>query len=171
MEREQSTHKLREKLIDIGVPLATVGLFVIASLGAFTRKQRDAIVERDDGKCQMPKKHRHKGGLQVHHIIPQRYAKEVGIEDPDYPENGLTVCEEAHVGPNGIHPDIFRAKKNYGKDKQSFSKVFKERGEKLKKKEIYWDDSHDRQMSVVAVRNTQKKKKLGWLFPEKKQKP
>lgn len=161
-----------EDLQRFGVPLATVGLLVFASMFAFTKKQRDAIVERDGGKCQMPKKHRHKGGLQVHHILPQRYCEKVGIEDPDYPENGITLCEEAHVGPNGIHVDIYNAKKDYHKKKReggsSFGEAFEERDKKLDNREIYWDDTYDRQMSAIAVRNTQRAKKKGWVFPEKR---
>jgi hypothetical protein len=165
-ERTPQRHK-KEKL-NLGVPLATVGLFVIASLGAFTRKQRDAIVERDDNKCQFPEHHKHKGGLQVHHIIPQRYSEQLGI-DPDFPENGLTLCEDSH---HKVHPDIKRAKQTYHQKKRvgesSFNEVFQERQEKIKNKEIYWDDSWDRKMSTTAVRNTQKKSKLGWLFPKKR---
>lgn len=145
--------------------------FLLFTIGlAFTKKQRDAIVERDDGKCQFPEKHEHKGGLQVHHIIPQRYAQEIGIINPDYAENGITVCEEAHTGENGIHPDMFKAKKNYGKNKNSYQEVFQERKEKLKNKKIYWNDKWDRQLSATAVRNTQKKSILGWIFPPKKEK-
>jgi len=165
--KEREIFTKEEHKINAIVPLSALGLFFLASLGAFTKKQRDAIVDRDDGECQMPKKHDHKGGLQVHHIIPQRYAKEVGIENPDYPENGLTICEEAHVGEDGIHTDIHAAKKAYGRNKNAFQEVFKERQEKLRNKQTYWNTTWDRLMSVVAVRNTQKKKKQGWEFPEK----
>lgn len=148
------------------VSTASLGLLAISMFGAFTKRQREAILKRDDGECQFPEKHEHKGGLQVHHIIPQRYAKEVGIEDPDYPENGITLCEEAHTGKNGIHPDISRAKKSYGKNKNAYNEVFQERQEKLKNRQVYWNTTWDRLMSVIAVRNTQKKKKEGWQFPE-----
>jgi len=150
----------------LGIGLSAVFL----SQFAFTKKQREAILERDGNKCQFPAKHKHKGGLQVHHIIPQRYAQEVGIEDPDFAENGISLCEDSHVGPNGVHPDIFQAKKKYPTNPKAYVEVFSQRKEKLKKKEIYWDETWDRQMHVVAIRNTQKATKEGWIFPEKKKK-
>lgn len=162
MEKER--HELLNLVSILGIGLSAV----LLSQFAFTKKQREAILERDGNKCQFPEKHVHKGELQVHHIIPQRYAEEVGIENPDFAENGISLCEEAHVGPQGVHPDIFQAKKKYKQNPNSYVEIFNQRKEKLKKKQIYWDDTWDRQMHVVAVRNTQKATREGWIFPEKK---
>ena len=155
------------KPVETLASILSIGTLALLANLAFTKKQRDAIVERDDAECQMPKKHTHKGGLQVHHILNQRYAQEIGF-DPDYPENAITICEEAHTGEDGIHTDIFRAKKAYAKNKNSFAEVFAERDEKIKNREITWNPEWDRQMSAVAVKRTQEAKKRGWIFPPKK---
>jgi hypothetical protein len=156
------------------LPAATLGLLAIASMGAFTKKQRDSIVfDRDNGKCQHPDKHHNcKGGLHCHHVIPQRYGKHIGLDDEiiDHPDNALTICEESHVGANGIHPDMWQAKREYNGTSSSFDKAFQERQRKLDNKEIYWDDQYDRQMNVSAKKRTQEAKKKGWVFPSRRKK-
>lgn len=155
---------------EIITTLAPLGLLVLGL--AFTKAQRTAIINRDKGVCQAPFKHVCRGNeeipeenrvLQVHHILPQRYCEVVGIENPDFAENGLTLCKPAHVGPNGIHPDIASAR-----SQEDFKRIFVERNEKLKRREVYWDTSHDRQMHVLAVKNTQIALKGGWVFPERR---
>ena len=146
-----------------------LGMYALSFL-AFTKAQRSAIVERDGGKCQFPADHPCNGQaqLQVHHIIPQRYAKEVGIENPDFAENGITFCEISHQ--EKIHPDMFEARQHYHKDSGAYDKAFKEREEKLKRKETYWNTTWDRVLHVIAVRNTQRAISNGWKFPEPKEK-
>lgn len=157
---------------DLLVPAATLGLFAIASMGAFTKKQRDSIVfDRDEGKCQHPDKHHNcRGGLHCHHIIPQRYGKHVGLDDEtiDSAENALTICEESHVGRNGVHPDIYQAKRRYDGTSKAFDETFQERQRKLDNGEIYWDDEYDRQMHVQATKRTQNAKKRGWSLPTRR---
>ena len=60
----------------------------------------------------------------------------------------ISLCNECHVGEHGVHPDTHEARVEY-------LNMSKKRGEKLADREIYWDDSHDRQLQVRAVRNTQ----------------
>lgn len=155
------------------VPLATLGLFAIASLGAFTKKQRDAIVERDNGKCQAPVKHdcnETEHPLEVDHILPQRYLGLFGV-DPDQPTNALTKCRNAH---DIKHPDRIGARKQYhqakAKGENSFLSLFKERKKKLDNRQIYWNDENDRADQVIAMKRTQEAEKKGWVFPPKPKK-
>lgn len=146
---------------------AVVGYLTLRLLAmAFTTNQRNAIVERDQRKCQAPIKHNCGGGLQVHHIIPQRYAARVGIQNPDYAENGITLCENFHQGI--IHEDMTIARRAYGRDHDSYKKAFAERERKLNNREIYWNDKFDRLMTVIVQRNTQKARSRGWTFPERR---
>lgn len=138
-----------------------LGLLLLAFL-AFTTRQKQWIRERDNNRCQAFWKHKCGGGLQVHHIIPQRYAKRMGIEDPDYAENGITLCANAHCGnPNDsndcIHPDMVQAKRDYRKgNKQSYDQTFNGREHYLDNRQPYWNTKFDRKLHVIAVRNTQK---------------
>lgn len=149
-----------ERLAKIGLALAAVEI----SRWAFTRKERNAIVERDGERCNFPSEHDCNGEdkLQVHHILPQRFLEKLGVE-PDFPENGLTVCENAHL--NLIHEDIGRAKREYSQNQNVYNEVFIERDKKLKNREIYWNDDWDRKLMVTALRNTQRAEKKGWKFP------
>lgn len=138
-------------------------------LYAFTKEQREAIRARDGGNCQVKKVIPHEcndnKGVQIHHILPQRFSKDMGIINPDYPENGISLCENFHQ--HYIHPDMGIAQKKYGQDRESFKEAFARRNEMLENKQIYWNTNYDRIMGVIAVRNTQKSKKEGWIFPEK----
>lgn len=157
-------------LPDIVTTLGTLGFLM-----AFTQKQRMAIVMRDGNKCRATAKHQcnEEKGLEVDHIIPQRYAAEVGI-DPDFPENALSKCKNAH---NIKHPDRIETLKKYHtlKDQgiNAFAVLGEERKKKLKEKLIYWNSTNDRTDSVMAIRLTQNARKAGWVFPERKiaQKP
>lgn len=151
-------------------PLIPFGIF-----GAFSVPQKKAILERDDHKCQSPIKHdcNPDDGLEIDHILPQRYLYNLSV-DPDFPENGLTKCKNAH---DIKHPDRVPARRQYHRKKEEGVDVFKEleviRANKLRLRQIYWNDKFDRQDQVVAIRNTQRAKKKGWVFPEKpcKEKP
>ena len=154
----------KERLVRYGAE-AFIGVLTLRLLTmAFTPRQREAIVSRDNRKCQAPIKHNCGGGLQVHHLIPQRYAYKMGI-DPDYAENGITLCANFHQGI--IHEDMTVAKQAYGRDHDSFKKAFAEREKKLNNREIYWNDKFDRLMTVIAQRNTQRARSRGWQFPVK----
>lgn len=150
-----------------------VGLYATAFF-AFTKAQRDWIDERDGGKCQAPFKHACNGTTpgkrHKHHIIPQRYAERVGI-DPDFSENGISICENAHVG-NGhetgpvIHPDMQQARQEYRQgNKKAYSEAMEGRDEMLEDGLVYWNDQYDRILHARAVKNTQRFK-IPW--PKKK---
>lgn len=149
---------------------AIAGVFVLAGIStfAFTSSQKEWIRERDGGKCNFPGHHRCNGKhqLQVHHIMPQRYCNDLGI-DPDFDTNGVTICENSHQ--TMIHPDMKTAKENYGGNKNSYKEVFSERAEKLKHREIYWVDKWDRALQATVYRNTQRFVKSGAKpFPQKR---
>ena len=137
---------------------------LLATSYAFTLKQKRALDERDKGKCQAPFKHdcNEKVSRHRHHILPQGYCLRFGVE-PDFATNGIVLCENAHI--KVLHPDADKAKKDYVKgDKQSFSKLRKEREDKLAERVPYWNSGHDRALYTIAVRNSQKmdKKKPDW---------
>lgn len=147
---------------------------------SFNVKQRKAIVERDkevgikietnkEG-CQWPYPHKCSGKIHVHHALPEMYQKKMGIPNPDTPDIAISLCNNIHIGDegkkqHGPHPDqpFFLAEYRKG-DKKAFEKMQKERAEKLDERVIYWDDTHERELLVLARRNTQKmdKKKKGW---------
>lgn len=147
--------------------ITTIG--TLGFLMAFTAKQRAAIIERDGGKCRATAQHtcNEEHGLEVDHIIPQRYASEVGI-DPDYPENALSKCKNAH---DIKHPDRIEARRKYhilkAQGVDSFKVLGEERRKKLNERVIYWNPANDRTDSVMAVKLTQQARKTGWVFPEK----
>lgn len=158
------------------IPEVTTIIGTLFLLMAFTKSQREAIIERDEGKCQFPEKHEcDPEHLQVHHLVPQRYCKEVGIENPDFSLNGLSVCKNAHVGElspgvPGLHPDVIETKKKYKQDKNAFREMFNDRAKKLKNREPYWNTKWDRLLHVITIRNHQRAEKKGWVFPERRQK-
>lgn len=155
--------------------LSYFGLFAI-SFFAFTKKQRDSIAfERDNGECHAPFPHRctEENGIEVHHVLPQRYGAAVGIDEEyiDVPENAVSLCVSAH---DMIHPDRVEARKRYYEEKtnggDSFQQMFDERKKKIDAREIYWNDEYDRQLRAVAIKQTQEAKKKGWEFPTKRKK-
>jgi hypothetical protein len=144
--------------------VATQVVIMTATLMALNEKQRRAIRERDEHRCQFPAPHdcNEKEGLEVHHILGQRYLRRLKV-DPDYPENTISVCKNAHR--RVIHPDMEEARRRYGMDKDAYKKAFTARNDKLNKRQVYWNDQEDRPMQVVATRNTQKAEERGWRFP------
>lgn len=57
------------------------------------------------------------------------------------------------VDPNKVfvvHPDMGFALKNYNGDRETISKVFKERDELVEKGEKYWNDLHDQEFLETA---------------------
>ena len=132
-------------------------------------------MERDENQCQFPAVHDNHsykpcgrdGGLQIHHIIPQRWAYAVMhllSKDVDTPENGITLCPIHHT--QVIHTDMPLAKGNYQVDKQSYEKVFDKRDELVGKQTVYWNTAYDNLMKRVAEsRNKLFKQKGGGEFP------
>lgn len=151
------------------LPDAALGLFTIAFL-ALTQKQRLAVIERDEHKCQGKDVIPHsctenKYPLEVHHILNQAYCNLMNV-NPDYALNLITLCRSAH---DQIHPWRIWARSNYHKlksqGKNTFSMAQDEVKEKLGNKEVPWEDKWDRQLQTRAVRNTQRK---GFLLPERR---
>jgi hypothetical protein len=149
--------------------IAGLGLWVVSFL-AFSKKQRDSIVnDRDGGRCLAPFKHTCvPEKLELHHCTPQRYGFKMGLDEEtlDVPENAISLCVKAH---DVIHPDRVAARQNYHQDKaqgiNSFEKLGEERAKKLEERTVYWNTEHDRAMRVIAMRQTQEAKKKGWIFP------
>ncbi len=167
MRQPEKSFSDEKSLLEKFLPWGIISAAFLASLAAFSKKQRLAIMERDGHKCNYPLPHQCGGKLCVHQIIPPRYGEVVGV-DPDFPENALTICKNIQAGEGGIYPDLAAATQTYSTDRSSFTKAIKIRAKKLTQRKIYWDDSHDREMTVTAVRNTQKARAEGWAFPEKK---
>ena len=146
---------------------------------AFTTAQRKWIRERDGNVCQAcilglphssectgrPGLEPHKRKNQVHHVIPQRYAKVIGMETADFAENGITLGASFHQ--EDIHPDMKKALHRYrGGDKGSFKRVGVDRNALLSEGVIYWNSTHDRLLSTRAIQNTQRHEKDN-PFPKK----
>ena len=58
-----------------------------------------------------------------------------------------------------------KARKEYRTNKNSYQEIFNERDKKLKRRQIYWVDKWDRQMSCLAIKFTQREGVKGNLFP------
>lgn len=135
----------------------------------FSAKQREALKARDGGTCQFPSPHvcTKDKKLEEHHILPQGYSQVVKIE-PDFAENGLTICSNAH---DLIHPDRVAVRRNYHQNKRGFEQLRETRHYMLENKTIYWNPEFDRPMQVIALRNTQRAIASGnWHFPPKTEK-
>lgn len=139
----------------------------VEHLNAFSKKQRLAIHVRDGHKCNFPD-HLEKGGkqcegrLEVHHILPQGYCRELGI-NPDYAENALTICQKAH---DTVHPDSAHARKVWKPKSDAFLKVQDKRQKEIAERKPYWNTAFDREMNAQAVKNTQIAQSQGWSLPE-----
>jgi hypothetical protein len=136
---------------------------------ALTQKQREWVLKRDGHKCQATCRHNcnQRQGLEVDHLMPQRYAFDLGI-DPDFPENTLSKCKNAH---NIKHPDRIATLHNYhdlkSQGRNAFQELGQQRDELLQQHKIYWNDANDRTDSVRAVQLTQRFKPNN-PWPEKK---
>lgn len=151
----------------------------------YSQAMREAILERDNYECQgcrifegcdrrephriparIDEREARGGILQVHHILPQSFSDRpaIGI-NPNFPENMLTLCKPAHIGETGVHPDTYEAMLQYRQgNKQAYKEMSQARSALLDQRQIYWDDSHDRQLQVMAIRNTQRAKRDGWVW-------
>lgn len=85
-----------------------------------TKKWRDAVLKRDDNRCQFPGCNQ-KDNLQIHHI--RRYADAAHLRYEVF--NGITLCEKCHrriTGNEGAYEFMFlqitiaKAKKNNDKN-------------------------------------------------------
>lgn len=155
---------------------AAFGLYVMAM--AFTAKQKEYLKSRDDYVCQAyklgiphdcnghPNMEPSQRKNECHHIIPQRYARVIGMETADFPENGILLCSNFHQ--RTIHPDMRVALQKYrGGNKEAFHQVGIDRDALLNEGAIYWNPEHDRRLSTRAIQLTQKFTKRGRSFPEK----
>jgi len=127
---------------------AALGLYVLAM--CFSVKQRQAIRRRDNQECQMDCEAARfcgKGNdpLEVHHILPQAYSRQFGI-DPDFAENAVSLCRTFH-------------------QKEIHTLSVPEAQKALRERRPYWNTAYDRTLHAIAVRNTQRARKKGWIFP------
>ena len=166
-------------IIEVAAPLISLAPLGLGLVGlAYTDKQKKYFKKRDGGVCQLEKVIDHNctaskktpeddREIDIHHIVPQRYAEAVGIKNADTPLNGVSVCKNIHRGrdKNAIHPDIAGTH-----SQDDFAKVFEERQKKLKDKKPYWNTAFDRILHVIAMRNTEKAEENGLEFPKKKKK-
>lgn len=127
------------------------GFALIGIAMCFSIKQRAAIRRRDEQTCQMDcSKARFcnpQSPLEIHHVIPQAYARQFGI-DADFPENGVSLCRDFH-------------------QKEIHNMTVLEAQRALCDRKVYWNDAHDRSLRAIAVRNTQRAIKKGWTFPSR----
>lgn len=142
-----------------------------------SKAERQAIVKRDENRCQgcgifqfCPRDVPNRivtPRLEVHHILPRGYANTLNF-DPNYPENLITLCTTMHRGhPQSIHPDTHQATWDYRQNKNAFSEMMEARRVLLQNHKIYWNDQYDRQLNVIATRNTQYAEHNGWIFPKR----
>ena len=128
-----------------------LGLIAVAM--CFSIKQRQAIRRRDGQECQMDcEKARFcnpQAPLEVHHIQPQAYARRFGV-DPDFSENGISLCRDFH-------------------QKEIHNMKVPEAQKALRERRVYWNPEHDRMFHAIAVRNTQRMKRKGWIFPSREE--
>lgn len=129
-----------------------VSLLAIGYLG-FSAGQRGAIKYRDNKECQMDcPLAEHCGGrndkLNVHHVRPQRWLTDHGF-DPDYAENGITLCETFHQ--NEIH----------GVPQHEINR-------RVRMRVPYWNTKHDSLLAERAEENTiRAEEERKWKFPDK----
>ncbi|NCN45083.1 MAG: hypothetical protein COU63_00745 [Candidatus Pacebacteria bacterium CG10_big_fil_rev_8_21_14_0_10_36_11] len=147
------------------IPWGILAVSFFVSLAAFSEKQKTSIKERDNNSCQFPGEHECGGGLLIHQIIPPKYAKKFGI-NPDFAANGITICQNALTGSQGIYPDIAMA--TTSNEPGALKKAITLRTTKLNQRQPYWNEKYDRAMHAIVARNTQTAEKTGWNFPLKK---
>lgn len=123
---------------------------------SFSLKRKRWWLKRDHKECQAPFPHicDLKHPLQVHHLKCHAYLSRVapGVS-ADYPENAIVLCRTAH---EVIHPDVVWARKGYSLDNHIFEKLRQRRNSLMDNRQIYWNDTYDRQMEVIALINTRK---------------
>jgi hypothetical protein len=121
----------------------------------FSLKIKRWFLKRDK-KCQAPFSHKcdDEHSLQCHHILPHAYLNRICPDvSANYPENGIILCRTAH---EIIHPDVVWARNCYHLDNDVFTKLRAKRNTLLDNHQIYWVDTWDRPMTVIALINTRK---------------
>jgi hypothetical protein len=58
-----------------------------------------------------------------------------------------------------IHPDVIWARNRYRLDNKIFEKLRRQRDYLMDNRRIYWNDTWDRQLEVIALINTRKYEK------------
>lgn len=156
--------------------ITLVGVLVLGAVG-LTDKQRQAIKDRDENRCQSTDRRISCGGrIEVDHILPKEFAEKAlkmrqhnnghGYNDP---ENLLSKCLNHHRGhPNSHHPDILDASwREQNGEKGAIKKAVEAHGEKARKGQIYWNpenDGIDRTIAIARSEAEDKKKggRKGW---------
>lgn len=107
-------------------------------------------------------------GVQVHHIVPQRWSYQRLNTDPDIPTNLVPLTSRFHIGegykggyrlkggekPNVIHIDNLWAYRNYWKKKfgfNSYQAMFSRRNDLVNKGVKYWNTNYDDRMLAMAM--------------------
>lgn len=130
-----------------------------------SKAQREWILRRDSSRCQ---KFRYLNGvwvqcsqksvLHVHHIFPKTALMTwFPTSDPHTPYNLLALCgDNHHNGPEGVHPDISTALKDYRRgDKQAYQLTFDARAISIKKGRFYHNTIWDLLFLRRALQNTE----------------
>lgn len=164
------TEVVRPEMVQAGLGL--VGLAM-----AYTQNQKLWIRAAFDNQCaafNVGMKGEHRGGLEVHHRLPQLYAYQLlGLteEQVDSPTNGLPFCENHHVkGDHAdvIHPDQQAALEDFRRgNKEAFQELQHQRQEAVKEGKPYWNTKWDSAMAAFnafKVREYAKKTKLPFPF-------
>lgn len=136
MERAKPNDIERQIALSLHILAVSSALAMLA----FSRAQRKWIRERDFNRCQFPHKHRCEGRLEVHHIKPQMWGREVegcAQEELDVPENAITLCRHSHMAI--VHMGL------------SYEDVM----QRFRKGQKYWDDRYDGQFAAYAVEATE----------------
>lgn len=66
-----------------------------------------------------------------------------------------------------VHPDMLDAFQNYNGTDDSFKKVFRERDEKTRSGELFWNPDHDVEMRETAI---ERSKQHDFDFPRRRKK-
>lgn len=141
------------------------------NLMALNQAQKTAVDIRDGKHClarlaHLPHECTETQGIERHHILPQRYAFQVGF-DPDTPENIASLCKVFHR--EYVHPDVKEALTHYQDDKSkgidTFQALFDGRQEKLENREIYWNPEFDRVLQAQVQKQNTAARKEGWRWP------
>lgn len=162
-----------KQIIETSAGVAALWVIWQMIRGCFTPLQKEWFRERDSHMCQFPVEDERgelipcgsKKGLQIHHILPQRWGKDHGYTDDqiDSPRNGLTLCEDHHQ--KYVHNDMLLARLAYRHNKDSFKNAFNRRNALVEQGKKYWVDDKDELFKARAAHNTERFKKP---FPEKR---
>jgi len=136
----------------------------------FSPKQKGWFHQRDNNECQFPVFHSddaytpcgNDNRLQVHHISPQRWSKDVphwNSGQIDSKDNGIVLCEEHH---QLVHEDMHEAHANYKRNKKSYEVIFQRRDREVKQKQKYWNPRWDELFKRIAIARN---KTFDELFP------